>query len=440
MKASSGNPAQSSNKRAKRAHEKTLEALVKARQDFQSWTTALQKSEKESDRQFDKRYKEQWLYMKISCFLSAEERCKEMKRLTDSKQKADEARKQRAEFWYKITVSKQNLEEEIKKREEILKNWKDDRPAFGAKTLPGAQNHNAFPKFCTPECLLGLKQGGKLDMSCPNAARHQQVKKRGRHPISAIKLKFLINEQLSREQDDYQNLRCIGESMPGQPTYSRLGAFCSEPYGYTFLAKGYTYWWKRRAAHELDMYNRIDTFVKNGRERVVPVCFGLFDLPVPYPLPAQPEIKQHGENLGHILLLSYGTVATSTAADSSLGFDETMANKQLRTAVMGKYGIGFSEGTEYIALWENGRLMAIGLDEGSVIQWRYPVTRLRKKRLSRSLSVERFMANKVRYYERLRKRIEEKKKAGGATPPRWVPMVVDGTPGSPDNSLGSELP
>ncbi|KAK4177927.1 hypothetical protein QBC36DRAFT_299805 [Triangularia setosa] len=456
---------QSLNEKTKRAHQRTLEALTKDRHDFISRTAAIHLAEKTSDRQAAKAYKKESSCLKQQWerkALSDGEYRKALKDLELTKEPTDKVERQRGRFWKEVIENRLDVDEEIERREKILNNWKNDGVVGKAKiaTLGGDQDGDPVvcPRFCTPECLLGLKQGKRLDLDCPNVVRHRRGIG-GIHQISRAKLDDLIKQQLSREQDGYQNLRCVGDSLPGQPEKSRLGGFTLQPYGYTFLVKGYTYWWKRRARHERDMYNRIDSFHNdnNQLERAVPLCFGLFNLPVPYPLPTVADTKhgEHGDNLGHILLLSYGTVPSSTTIYPPFGFNETSANKRLQTMIMGQYGIGFSESnTGFSALWGNGRLVSIGLDEGSVIQWRYAKARVRRKSHSRRRALESFLGRSVGF--QLREEERKKRKTGHL---RWVSMVGcdtihtvdgavdgdavgDGTPGParlPD-SLGAKLP
>ncbi|KAK0670798.1 hypothetical protein QBC41DRAFT_345172 [Cercophora samala] len=447
-----GNPQTGTNTgrvpQTKHAQRKRLNALKEAYQNFISQTSAQLETEKESDELAEKLHQDKlerleqqrgWNKLSDQGYRDG------VKDLMEAKQQRKEAGKARRGFWKEMLKLTEDMEEEMDEREQILKEWKYDQVAAGKpETLyPDA----VCSTFCTPKCLLGLKQGNKLDLDCPNVVSHRKGIS-GKHQISGAKLNDLVKQQLWREQDKYTNLECCGgceESVPGQPERSRMGRFTLQPYGYTFLVKGYPYWWKRRAHHELDMFNRVESFHtnKDKLEKVLPFCFGLFDLPAPYPLPPETDASNwlHMDHLGYILLFSYGTVAGPKTCYPSPLFNEIMANKQLQTSVMGQYGIGFSKSkTGLSALWREGCLVAVGLDEGSIIRWRRftkPGTRgkLERGEDSARRRVRRFRA-KLLDFER---RTEERKKRARE---RWVSITSSDNHDSaqlPD-SLGNKLP
>lgn len=121
------------------------------------------------------------------------------------------------------------------------------------------------------------------------------------------------------------------------------------------------------------MHQRIDGFHNwnDKLERMVPLCFGMFDLLAPYQLDTKTDDANWllGDNIGYILLFSPGVVAGPKTCSPSLELNEDMANKRLKTPIMGQYWIRFPKGQEGLpAVWKKGRLMSIGLDEGEVAE------------------------------------------------------------------------
>ncbi|KAK4203305.1 hypothetical protein QBC40DRAFT_262650 [Triangularia verruculosa] len=430
----SGDHATSADK-TRQAQQKRLAALTTARRYLTHYTALLQKKDKKllgKNVDFEKIRRKEALHLgdmwdegKLTMKnykRTLKELGKVMAGLKNDGGKASR-REENRRFWDEILEGKKDVGDEIDRLKGILGDASDEKNGEGeeentAPTTVDESQQPEPPKFCTPECLMGLQQGEKLDLNCPNVASHRKGE-RDYHQICRTKILELVKEQLWREMDGHVSLQWYldeKKNMARQnPARSRKGMFTLQQYGYTFLVKGYTYWWKQRACHELEMYNRVD----DKPERVVPLCFGLYELPTPYTLRIGLNVKnwQLGDSIGYILLLSYGTVATpATYYPSTVGFDEMLANKQLQTALMGQYGICFQKtDIDVPAWWWNGRVVSMDLDDCNIIRWPTLRRRLSREGHSKHERLEYFWKRRAAF--KLRQALAKNSKEAGRS--RW---------------------
>jgi hypothetical protein len=102
-------------------------------------------------------------------------------------------------------------------------------------------------RYCTHQCLLGLRRGGKLDEGCPNA----QIHGKGFHRIGQSTLRQLLKQQLARDPDD----GFLPISRPGATGVGFRITLLS--HGYTLVAKGSPLWFAQCLDHEAAIYSRL---------------------------------------------------------------------------------------------------------------------------------------------------------------------------------------
>ncbi|EGD93787.1 serine/threonine protein kinase [Trichophyton tonsurans CBS 112818] len=152
------------------------------------------------------------------------------------------------------------------------------------------QRRQHIESFCTQKCLLGLRRGTRLDMSCPNVDRHKQGNATStHHPISADQLVSLINRQL----DENIDLDCTPYGQHG--SYGQPFKVTCRSYGYTVLGKGTTAFRWNEVQREVEVYR----FLQAAQGSAVPVFLGPINLDMVYHV--------HGEgSIRHMLLMGFG--------------------------------------------------------------------------------------------------------------------------------------
>ncbi|RDA82654.1 hypothetical protein CP532_0120 [Ophiocordyceps camponoti-leonardi (nom. inval.)] len=125
---------------------------------------------------------------------------------------------------------------------------------------------------CTQECLLGLVNGGPLDVKCPNVALHRGAgcSVVSSHPIDHKTFLQLLQKQLKRTL--VQGIHRAGRNESGA-TGILFKATLLE-YGYTMVFKGVQENARGALEHEIAVYERLQPI--QGKH--VPVCLGMIDL------------------------------------------------------------------------------------------------------------------------------------------------------------------
>ncbi|KAG5204527.1 Lipopolysaccharide kinase [Trichophyton interdigitale] len=148
--------------------------------------------------------------------------------------------------------------------------------------------------FCTQKCLLGLKRGDNLDITCPNVERHRSVAGGDKHPITTEQLVGLIKQQL----DTTLNRDCSPFGSSG--SYGAPFKVTCRRYGYTVVGKGTTSYRWSEVSSEATIYR----ILRELQGSAVPVFLGLIDLQMIYYL--------HGVGaIQHMLLMGWGGEHTS---------------------------------------------------------------------------------------------------------------------------------
>ncbi|KAG6139348.1 hypothetical protein E4U12_007452 [Claviceps purpurea] len=129
--------------------------------------------------------------------------------------------------------------------------------------------------YCSQKCLLGLVQGGPLDLECPNVGHHcrSDASEAGaglpkRHPVDHTEWLRLLQDQFKQSLD---------EGITYQSIVGARGALFKVTllaYGYTFVSKGTVAGHIKHLEHEMRVYERL----KPIQGRYVPVFLGTMDL------------------------------------------------------------------------------------------------------------------------------------------------------------------
>ncbi|KAG6043309.1 hypothetical protein E4U17_001001 [Claviceps sp. LM77 group G4] len=129
--------------------------------------------------------------------------------------------------------------------------------------------------YCSQKCLLGLVEGGPLDLKCPNVRHHcrRDADEAGAghpngHPVNHTEWLRLLQDQFKQSLD---------EGITYQSVVGARGAFLKVTllaYGYTFVSKGTVAGHIKHLEHETRVYERL----KSIQGRYVPVFLGTIDL------------------------------------------------------------------------------------------------------------------------------------------------------------------
>ncbi|KAI1479358.1 hypothetical protein F4774DRAFT_382769 [Daldinia eschscholtzii] len=140
--------------------------------------------------------------------------------------------------------------------------------SFGLPETPTPAGRST-EKYCTQKCLLGLVQGGFLDLKCPNIALHcKNGLTKTRHPVSHKEWLELLWKQLKQTLD--HGITDLGQGG-ARGVLFRVTLLA---YGYTFVAKGTVRAFIDDLEHEAAVYERL----KPLQGRHVPVSLGAIDL------------------------------------------------------------------------------------------------------------------------------------------------------------------
>ncbi|EZF35583.1 hypothetical protein H109_07358 [Trichophyton interdigitale MR816] len=180
----------------------------------------------------------------------------------------------------------------------------------------GPYQHNA--QFCTQKCLIGLKQGDKLDENCPNVTLHRKTGDGDHHLIDAKTLVQLINKQLDKNLDiDCTPMGNCGEcGATGAP----FKITCTE-YGYTVVGKGTTTHLWGVVSREAEIYR----FLKQAQGSAIPVFLGTIDLALTYYLHGAGRIR-------HMLLMGWaGEHIDGENVDKTVKREVSRSKKEIRS-------------------------------------------------------------------------------------------------------------
>ncbi|KAG6194995.1 hypothetical protein E4U10_002364 [Claviceps purpurea] len=129
--------------------------------------------------------------------------------------------------------------------------------------------------YCSQKCLLGLVQGGPLDLECPNVRHHcrsdadeAEAGHLNRHPVDHTEWLRLLQDQFKQSLD---------EGITYQSIVGARGALFKVTllaYGYTFVSKGTVAGHIKHLEHEARVYEKL----KPIQGQYVPVFLGTMDL------------------------------------------------------------------------------------------------------------------------------------------------------------------
>ncbi|KAG6127719.1 hypothetical protein E4U38_006102 [Claviceps purpurea] len=129
--------------------------------------------------------------------------------------------------------------------------------------------------YCSQKCLLGLVQGGPLDLECPNVGHHcrsdadeAEAGHLNHHPVDHIEWLRLLQDQFKQSLD---------EGITYQSVVGARGALFKVTllaYGYTFVSKGTVSGHIKHLEHEARVYEKL----KPIQGQYVPVFLGTMDL------------------------------------------------------------------------------------------------------------------------------------------------------------------
>ncbi|KAF3404774.1 hypothetical protein DPV78_003466 [Talaromyces pinophilus] len=127
-------------------------------------------------------------------------------------------------------------------------------------------------KYCTQQCLHGLRCKGRLDRKCPNASEHGA----DRHRLNTAMLMKLLDRQLSEDPGPDKELGCESLHMNGKR--GALFKITLWSHGYTFVGKGVPIDFIECAKREEMIYFHLRAI----QGQFVPVVFGGLDLRQPF--------------------------------------------------------------------------------------------------------------------------------------------------------------
>ena len=148
----------------------------------------------------------------------------------------------------------------------------------------GGNRQRNLGRFCTPQCLMGIIRGGKLDQTCPNAKEHGRGRHRLNHETFMQKMQQLLHDQL-----DY----CEEMNIHGA-----RGAFFKiklPGFGYIVVAKATGVECVGDLIHESEIYRRLLPI----QGKYIPVHLG--DIKVNEMLYYAGAVR-----IVHMMLLSFG--------------------------------------------------------------------------------------------------------------------------------------
>ncbi|KAH8710247.1 hypothetical protein GQ44DRAFT_752488 [Phaeosphaeriaceae sp. PMI808] len=225
-------------------------------------------------------------------------------------------------------------------------------PSSQRLSRPHATTSNSSPsqssrkgqggQYCTQNCLLGLVNGGPLDMSCPNVRDHGQ----SHHQIDRPAFPTRIRQQLSDDLDTDRK----PVSLPG--ACGVLFRVRLKLYGYTVAAKCTPIDFVYCLQHEAAVY---DPF-RPIRGIRVPVHLGNIDLATPYYYEGICELV-------HVMFFSFGGKRISQCLTTG---NRSLITKQIDypTRTIHNLGVLHNDLESRNILWneETGRVMVVDFE------------------------------------------------------------------------------
>ncbi|KAF1992918.1 hypothetical protein P154DRAFT_528154 [Amniculicola lignicola CBS 123094] len=205
-------------------------------------------------------------------------------------------------------------------------------------------------QYCTQNCLLGLINGGPLDMSCPNVRDHGQ----SHHQINRSTFLTCIRQQLSRDLDT----DCKPVSLPG--ACGVLFRVRLKSHGYVVAAKCTPVDFVPRLRHEATVYD----VLRSIQGIHVPVHLGNIDLATPYFYEGICELV-------HMMFLSFGGKQISQCLTTR---NRPLITKEVHNSAKAIHSLGIlhKDLEPRNILWneETGRVMVIDFERAEVVEQR----------------------------------------------------------------------
>lgn len=246
------------------------------------------------------------------------------------------------------------------------------QPATSQKKSVGKYgNKGKSRQYCSQRCLLGLVNGGPLDMGCPNVLDHGN----GRHPINKTTFLKLMHKQLSADLDT----DC--ESVGLQGARGALLKITLTLHGYTVAAKCTVAYLISHLKHEAAVYNQLRPI--QGIH--VPVYLGNLDLDRPYYYDGMAQLV-------HMMFLSYGGISVMHVKNEK-DLSRLADQGELSIKAMHRLGVLHDDAEARNMLWnpEVDGVMMIDFERSKILKTRRVLgdissNRKRKRQLRKELN------------------------------------------------------
>ena len=153
----------------------------------------------------------------------------------------------------------------------------------------GTAEQGESRQYCTQRCLLSLRRGQSLDLTCPNLEQHRQQPGDRVHCLDLRSFHRRLQSQLVADMDHH----C--QPLGKQGARGALFKITLVSHGYTFVAKGTVPAFVVDLRHEGRMYDRLESLQGSA----VPVCLGNMDLKRTYFLDV-------GVKIVHMMFMAWG--------------------------------------------------------------------------------------------------------------------------------------
>ncbi|KAF2202014.1 hypothetical protein GQ43DRAFT_12038 [Delitschia confertaspora ATCC 74209] len=199
-------------------------------------------------------------------------------------------------------------------------------------------------RYCTQECLFGLRNGGLLDGNCPNMQYHGKL----RHTLNRKSFLKLIKAQLAKDLDE----GCEPVGRPGSRGVLFRVTLLS--HGYVLAAKGTPLWFSHLLRHEAEVYGRLSPI--QGKH--VPIHLGNITLDVGYPFEGIAIITD-------MMLLSFAGQPISRVQT-----DRTLLKRKVEESIQAvhQYGVLQRDAEARNILWNGGHVMIIDFERAIVMK------------------------------------------------------------------------
>lgn len=240
----------------------------------------------------------------------------------------------------------------------------------------GASQHTA--QYCTQKCLIGLVQGGFIDMRCPNVKLHDNRRINHvphritrRHPVSHGEWLQLLSKQLAASLDE--------GVTPLRENGSRGAIFRVTllRYSYTFIGKGTIRVFIKDLEHEAAVYKHLQA-LQGSR---VPVFLGAIDL---QPL-KQVYYYDHRAYIVHFTFLSWSGYKLDRSGYAG-GMGKRLKHGAMQTLkLIHRAGVAHRDVRTDNALYnpETGCVMMFDFERSAFVQPRRALAQLAHNKQSR---------------------------------------------------------